>query len=168
MKKVLIFVGIALVLGGVAGGVLWAMKLPPFDVSDSAENSAGTENTETPTADGKKKGGLLFGNKAPVFYPLDPLVVPIFGDDGVSSTIQVQVKLEVVGKENRAIISRFKTKLSDALLRDLYGFLPRLIKSQGRLDVTILKQRMQMVVNRTIGPDVVNDVLIQSVSDQAN
>lgn len=168
MKKVLIFVGIILVLGGVTGGVLWVMKLPPFDVSDGSESSAGAENAEAPTTDGKKKSGSLLGRNAPVFYPLDPLVIPIFGDDGVSATVQVQVKLEVVGEENRAIVRRLKTKLSDALLRDLYGFLPRLIKSQGRLDVTILKQRMQMVVSRTVGPDVINDVLVQSVSDQAN
>ena len=165
MKKLIIAILALAVLGGGTTGVLWWMKIGPFAPADGSVDQTAEEAVDS-KKDGAQKSSM-FNKNAPVFYPLDPLVVPIFGEDGVSATIQIQVKLEVVGKENREKVSHLRPKISDSLLRDLYGFLPRLIKTQGRLDVTILKQRMQLIVDRTIGKGLVKEVLVQSVSDQA-
>lgn len=165
MKKLIIALLALAVLGGGTVGIFWWMKIGPFASAKDAGQTA--EGAAVETRKDGSQGGSMFDKDAPVFYPLDPLVVPIFGEDGVSATIQIQVKLEVVGKENREKVSHLRPKISDSLLRDLYAFLPRLIKTQGRLDVTILKQRMQLVVDRAIGKGLVKEVLVQSVSDQA-
>ena len=148
---------------GVAG-VLWWQKIGPFAEGGGAEE---TSSGAGPTMESDQPTPSSFSKNAPVFYPLNPLVVPVFGEKGVSATIQIHVKLEVVGKENRETVKHLRPKIADALLRDLYGFLPRLIKTKGRLDVTILKQRMKLIVDRTVGEGVIKDVLVQSISDHA-
>jgi hypothetical protein len=57
--------------------------------------------------------------------------------------------------------------LTDAFIRDLHSFIPRLLKEKERVDVLIIKQRLQMVSDRVLGRDVVSNVLVQSIIDQA-
>ena len=161
MKKLLIALGILLMLTGATVGTLKVMKIGPF-AEDGAEEDAASSEEAPP-----EKTGFMSRN-TPVFYPLDPLIVPIFDDNKVVATIQIHVKLEVVGKDNMEKVSRLRPRISDALLRDLYGFLPRLIKSRNHVDVAILKQRLKIMTDRAIGEGIVQDVLIQSISDQAN
>lgn len=164
MKKLILALLVVLMLGGGAVGVMYYMKIGPFAEAGSPDSTVATEEIIGP--DGEKK--TVVSKDQPVFYPLDPLVVPIFDEEKVVATIQIQVKLEVMGKENREKVSRLRPRIADALLRDLYGFLPRLIQSRNHVDVSILKRRMQMITDRTIGEGVVQNVLVQSISDQPN
>lgn len=162
MKKLLIALAVLLMLAGATVGTLKVMKIGPF-AEEGAEEAAAEAQEDVP----EEKKGFLSRN-TPVFYELDPLVVPIFDDNKVVATIQVHVKLEVVGRENTEKVSRMRPRIADALLRDLYGFLPRLIQARNHVDVAILKQRMKLMTDRAIGEGIVKDVLIQSISDQAN
>ena len=161
MKKLLISLAVLLMLTGAVVGTLKFMKIGPFAEEGATEEGAGGDE-----APAEKKGFL--SRDTPVFYPLDPLIVPIFDDNKVVATIQVHIKLEVVGKENMEKVSRLRPRISDALLRDLHGFLPRLIQSRNHVDVAILKKRLKLMTDRAIGEGIVRDVLIQSISDQAN
>ena len=57
--------------------------------------------------------------------------------------------------------------LTDAFVRDLHSFIPRLLKVKERVDVLIIKQRLQMVSNKVLGKDMVSNVLVQSIINQA-
>ncbi len=56
-------------------------------------------------------------------------------------------------------------KISDAFVRDLHAFMPRLLKDKERIDVLILKQRLQVIGDRLFGAGYIKDVLVQSVID---
>jgi len=58
-------------------------------------------------------------------------------------------------------------RLSDACLRDLYAFIPRLLRKAEHIDVFVIKARMQLVSDRVAGPGVVDGVLVQSVVDSS-
>ncbi len=63
------------------------------------------------------------------------------------------------------MIRKSLPRLSDAMLRDLYAFLPRLIHRQDTVDVGVVRERLEFVVGRVLGPGVADAVLIQSMTD---
>ena len=56
--------------------------------------------------------------------------------------------------------------LTDAYVRDLHSFLPRLLRSEERIDVLIIKQRLQFIGNKVAGKGLIDNVLVQSVINQ--
>ena len=63
------------------------------------------------------------------------------------------------------MIRKSLPRLSDAILRDLYGFLPRLLHRQETVDVNVVRDRLEFIVGRVLGPGVAEAVLIQSMTD---
>ncbi|HIC28807.1 MAG TPA: hypothetical protein EYO85_05090 [Rhodospirillales bacterium] len=98
---------------------------------------------------------------------MDPLALPIFQGYRVAATIQIQIKLETNNQNKADEIKEKMPILTDAFIRDLHSFIPRLLKEKERVDVLIIKQRLQMVSDRVLGRDVVSNVLVQSIIDQA-
>jgi hypothetical protein len=151
MKKlVLAFAMMVLIAGGTVSVLKW-LGLGPFaNVDKPAEVEA------------KPK------EEPPRFVEADPLAVPIFQDERAAATIHIQLKLETVGQENYGTAYKAKAKLRDAYLTELHSFIPRMLKKTERIDINILKTRLQMVTDRVLGQGVVRDVLIQSVTDIPN
>ena len=54
-------------------------------------------------------------------------------------------------------------RLSDAFLSELSGFLPRHLRKEERLDVALIKDRLQLVGDKVAGPGVIKSVLVQAV-----
>ena len=119
---------------------------------------------------------------------MEPLLIPIFQGDKVAATLQFQVKLETIGSENAAKIQYLMPKINDLFMRELYGFMPRLlkvIKEEQKIDflgllkegqqkevqqkevqqfhVLVINQRLKLISDKFIGPDLVTKVLVQSV-----
>ena len=101
----------------------------------------------------------------PRFVSIDPLVIPVFIGNQVAAQIQVTVKLETTGAENEQKVMKLLPQLSNRLYQDLYAFVPRLLREDDRLNVTVLRKRMQMVADKVAGPGIIDGVLIQSVTD---
>ena len=80
-------------------------------------------------------------------------------------TVVVQVKIETEGQDNAVFLKRQMPKISDAFVRDLYAFMPRMLKTTKRIDVLILKQRLQVVGERLMGKGLIKDILVQSEID---
>ena len=55
--------------------------------------------------------------------------------------------------------------MSDAFLRELHGFIPRLLKKEENLDILLIRKRLQMVADKVTTPGTIRDVLIQSVTE---
>ncbi len=97
------------------------------------------------------------------FVTMDVLVIPIFQGEKVAATVQIQLKLEATNLENASEIARLLPRLNDAFLRDLYGFIPRHLRKKERLDLALIKDRLQMVGDKVAGPGVIKSVLVQAV-----
>jgi len=149
MKKLIIaFVAIILIGGGTVAALKF-MKLGPF------------------AGDDKKATMKAKPMEPPRFIELPPLNVPLFVDDKVAGTVMIQLKLETVGAANEAKVNRILPRVNDAFLRELHTFIPRLLQKTKRLDVFILKIRLQMVSDRVVGKGIVSNVLVQSVTNSA-
>ena len=173
MKKLLILVGaLFLIAGGTVSVMKW-MNLGPFQEKAAQQEEAPSEPT--------------------LLVDMEPLLIPIFQGDKVAATLQFQVKLETIGSENAAKIQYLMPKINDLFMRELYGFMPRLlkvIKEEQKIDflgllkegqqkegqqkegqqkegpqfhVLVINQRLKLISDKFIGPDLVTKVLVQSV-----
>ncbi len=145
MKKLVIAVAIMLMLAGATISVLKWLGIGPF--GDPAEVEATGTTPDEPLH----------------FVTMDVLVIPIFQGDKVTATVQIQLKLEAADVESASEIARLLPRLNDAFLRDLYGFIPRHLRKKERLDLALIKDRLQMVGDKVAGPGVIKSVLVQAV-----
>ena len=147
MKKIVIGAAVLLMLAGATVSVLKWLGIGPFGNGDAVETVA------TGTTPGEP----------PRFVTMDVLVIPIIQGDKVAALVQIQLKLEAGTVENAAEIARLLPRLSDAFLRDLYGFIPRHLRKEERLNVALIKDRLQLVGDKVAGPGVIKSVLVQAV-----
>jgi hypothetical protein len=147
VKKPALAVAIMLMLAGAAIGTLKWLGIGPFGDGGPVEAAA----TGTTAGDTLR------------FVALDVLVIPIFQGEKVAATVQIQLKLEATNLENASEIARLLPRLNDAFLRDLYGFIPRHLRKKERLDLALIKDRLQMVGDKVAGPGVIKSVLVQAV-----
>ncbi len=152
MKFVIIGIAALVVLLGGGFAALKALKIGPFAPEHVVDEHAAPPVKLEP----------------PRFVTVDPFVVPVFVGNQVAAQIQVTVKLEAVGAENEQKIMKLLPRLSNALYKDLYAFIPRLLREDDRLNVLVLRKRMQMVADKVAGPGIIDGVLIQSVTDTRN
>ncbi len=150
MKKLVILFGLLLML--VAGTVtsLKYFKIGHFVETEEEKKEAVKERVEETTK----------------FVDMDPLAISIFQGNAVAAIIQIHLKLETNGEDNVVKIKRIMPVINDAFLRDLHSFLPRLLKAEERLDILIIKQRLQLISDKVAGKGLIKNVLVQSVIDQ--
>ncbi len=148
MKKLVIAVAIMLMLAGATISVLKWLGIGPF--GDPAEVEATGTTPDEPLH----------------FVTMDVLVIPIFQGEKVASTVHIQLKLEATNLESASEIARLLPRLNDAFLRDLYGFIPRHLRKEERVDVALIKDRLQMVGDTVAGPGVIKNILVQALLEQ--
>lgn len=153
MKRLVIAFALLILLSGVTISVLKWLEIGPFSQSETEEAAVGTAKEI---------------DESTRFIEMEPMVVPIFQGDQVAASIQISLKLETTGAENEAKIKRMMPRLSHAFLRDLYAFIPRLLKREERLDVAILKRRLLITADNVLESGTVDDILVQSVVDTAS
>ncbi|MDD9876779.1 MAG: hypothetical protein OXR84_04985 [Magnetovibrio sp.] len=147
MKKILLALAAVLILaGGTVAAMKW-MAIGPFAEPENAEKKE--EPKEEPVES--------------IFVDMDPIMLPVLQGDRIAGLIQIQVKLETVGQDNAIYLKRNLTKVQDTFVRDLHGFMPRLLKKKERIDVLILKDRLKVIGDRLLGKGMIRDVLVQSV-----
>ncbi len=152
MKRIVIAVAVVLMLAGGTISVLKFLGIGPFGDGDVVEIVA------TGTTPGE----------APNFITMDVLVISIFQGDKVAATVQIQLKLEAADVDSASEIVRLLPRLGDAFLRDLYGFIPRHLRKEERLDVALIKDRLQLVGDKVAGPGVIKSVLVQALLENPN
>ncbi len=140
-KKLIIGVVALLVL---AGGTTAAMKFLDFGPF-----------AQVPLQDGmvsKKK------KRVPIFIDMEPLILSVIEDDKISKPLQIQITFETYGQDNATFLEQRLTKLKAEFFKDLYSFIPRLLKENNRLDVPILNERLKIVGTRLIGKNYIEGV----------
>lgn len=162
MKVAVIALLAVLLLGGGAAGAYFYFDKPaeaaggPVDEAKKAEHEA-------------KKAEAEGGAEAPKeqFVQLDPLILPLIGDNGVTQTISLVVSIEVPSEEAAKEVERLSPRLKDAFIQDMYGALNRKsTMDNGVLQVAPIKARLNKVSVKVLGEDKVNDVLLQIVQQR--
>ena len=155
-KKIIVVIAAILMIAGSAFAAMQIMEIGPFapePQAAEAEKTGHDSDSDTPAV--------------PRFIELDPMVIPVIEGDRVAATVQIQLQLEI-SPQNESEVRRLLPRLGDAFIRDLNGYLPRLMRREGFLDVDRIKQRLVIVAEKAIGPGLVDNVLVQSVSDRPN
>ncbi len=147
MKKLFIIFAVLLLLAGAAFSVMKWMKIGPF------QEQGVEQETAAPA-------------EPPRFLDMEGLNIPIFQGERVAAIVQIQLKLEIIGEANSEKVDKLLPRLDDAFLRELYVYLPRLIKKEEQLNVLLIKRRLQREADKVAGKGVVNNVLVQSISTQ--
>lgn len=156
MKKLVVAIAIMIMLAGGTASVLRYLEIGPFEVSPE-ELAARAANPE-------REQARSFFDKKPRYIEMDPIQVPVFQGDGVAGTIIINYKIEVMGLENERTVAKSKRQLGDALIEDFAYYIPRTLRNNKSLDVTLIKYRIIMTADKLLGKGVVNDALIQALT----
>ena len=149
MKKLLLIFGLVVMLCGGTVSALKFLKLGPFQGEEVVEEKP-EEQVEATI----------------LFVDMEPLAIPVFQGNRVAATVQIEVKLVTNSKDNVERIKQIMPIITNAFVRDLHSFMPRLLKAEERIDVLIIKQRLQLISNKVAGKGLIKNVLVQSVIDQ--
>ena len=101
-----------------------------------------------------------------VFIDMEPMAIPIFQGNRVAVTVQIQVKLETNNENKAERIKEMMPIIIDAFVRDLHSFMPRLLRAEERIDILIIKQRLQLIGDKVTGKGTISNVLVQSIINQ--
>ena len=148
MKKVVIILAGILILGSAVAGIMKYLELGPF-------SSILVEETNIVKEKDLKS----------IFINMDPISIPVFKGNTNSASIQIQIKLETKSNDKAIKIQSMLPRISDTIFKDLYAFVPRLLKGKERIDIFILKQRLKLISDRNFGKGLIYDILVQSVDD---
>jgi len=152
------FIIIAAALIMVTGGVvtfLQQFSMGPFSGPEVITVKGSVEHRAT----------LKEDEKLPKFLLMDPLVIAVFQGDRVAASFQFELKIETMATHEREMY-KLMPKLKDAFIRDLHGFVPRLIRGNKEIDTEILSRRLMVIAARTVGKGLVDGVLIQTIIDR--
>lgn len=156
------FLALVLAGGGAAGGY--------FFFKNTAIASIGPEDQMAKAAKMEKElhgKNALEEAKEVKFVNLDPFILPIIDNYGVSQVVTLVVVLEANGEEAAAKAKSLAPRLKDAYIQDMYGVLNRKASLEGGvIKVDQLKSRLNRVTSQVLGENQINDVLLQVVQQK--
>ncbi|MCB1680662.1 MAG: flagellar basal body-associated FliL family protein [Rhodospirillales bacterium] len=159
MRKLLMIIIVLLVLGGGGGGAYYY-----FVVMKNTENTEAGEEQGQKEA-GKQEHGEEQGHSE--FVELDPLILPIVDNSGVSQVVSLVVAIEVPDQSSKDKVKAMSPKLKDAYIQDMYGMLNQQAALKGGVvQVAMIKERLNKITADVMGKDVVGDVLLQVVQQR--
>ena len=152
---ILALVAVVLLGGGGAGAYF-------FFFANSAEASAGDQAVEEVAHEEEDDHNLHAE-----FIELDPLLLPIVDNNGISQTVSLVIALEVHEEGDSVSVKNLKPKLTDAYIEDMYGVLNEHAALKGGvLQVSMIKKRLERITDELMGEDVVHNVLLQVVQQR--
>lgn len=142
-----------MVLGGGGAGAYYYFQSP-------AEASAATD--EHVEAAKKKKSPENFK-----YVELNPLILPIVDEYGVSQVLSLVISLEVYDEKALEKVEKYKPRLKDAYITDMYGILNKHAAVKGGVvQVDQLKKRLNLTSNKVVGKKLIHDVLLQVIQQR--
>ena len=101
------------------------------------------------------------------FVELDPLVLPVIDNRGVTQTVSLVIALEVSTLEKVDQVKKLTPRLKDAYIQDMYGVLNNHAALKGGVvQVGAIKERLNKITADVLGEDMVDDVLLQVVQQR--
>lgn len=161
MKIAIIGLAAVLLLGGGAAGAYFFLNKPAVASAGPVDEAA--KAAHDAKADAAK--GVAVAQEE--FVQLEPLILPVIDERGLSQMVSLVVSLEVPDVATAAEVKRLSPRLKDAYIQDMYGVLNRKSSmTNGVLQVALIKDRLNKVSVEVLGKDKVNDVLLQVVQQR--
>jgi len=136
----------------------------------SVAMAAGGEKKQAthPAGEGAPKAsesGGLGGSK--VYVSIGPIILPVITDDGPQQIVTMIVSLQVNDTNDSDKVRQQLPRLIDSYMRALYGKLDSNSMRNGVvLDVDFVKRKVTKATEEIMGKGVVEDVLIQAISQR--
>ena len=146
VKKIIIIFAILLMIGGGTISVLKWLQIGPFSNKVEEEKITQVE--------------------PPIDIKMDKLSIPIFAEDRVAATILIELKVQVLGVENQQALIKQLPRLTDAFFKELYVFVPQLIRRKTKLTTSILTTRMQKAAKKVLSPGLLHKIVMLKVTDK--
>lgn len=160
MKTVLVAgMAVTLVAAGAGGAYLFMNKPAEATIAAPSEIEKAEE----------AKAAAALAKPAPkaIFVELDPLILPILDENGVSQVVSMVVSVEVPDDIAAEAVKNMQPRLKDAFIQDMYGVLSRqAVTTGGTLEVGKIKARLNSISQKIMGPDKVKEVLLQVVQQR--
>lgn len=100
------------------------------------------------------------------YFQLQPFNVPVIRNGKLVQMVSVAVIVEVRGLINQGVMMEQRQRLRDAFLRDIHG-VASIQRPDGRvMDSHVLKTRLMSVSERILGPGIIDDILVNGISDR--
>lgn len=162
MRILLCALAAILVLGGAGAGAYYYFSGNSAQAADGAE--VGDQHDAHKQTAKKAKGGH---DAAPSFVELDPLILPIVDNNGVSQIVTMVISLEVHDAAAAETVSSLSPRLKDAFIQDMYGVLNRHAALKGGvIQVSKIKERLSVLSGKVVGENMISDVLLQVVQQR--
>lgn len=153
IRLLFIVVAFLLMLGAVIGGLyFWGI-----DPLARLEAMMGIGPPADPAAES------AVGSKKPAYVDFGLLMVPIIQDRELKGRAEMIVRLQV-SDDNKVRVAQELPRLQHAYLQDMLGFLPLHLRESGDVRTAVISQRLVRVAEKTIGPGMVVDVVIEQIS----
>lgn len=151
MKQVLALVVLVLLLGGAAVGGLAFLGIAPFD---SLLPQPGAPPQEA-AAEEEPDDGVRE-------IPLGTIGVPVIVDGDIAARVFISVDARVPVSRHTEV-RRQLAVLHDAYLSDLMAFLPAHMENRELPDHRVVRQRLETVTEKVLGPGLVKEILIRGI-----
>jgi flagellar FliL protein len=103
----------------------------------------------------------------PVFVKLAPIVLPVFSGESVVRQAGLVLALELEKSRTEADIELQRPRLMNAFIGDLVALYEQRQGADRVIDPAAIKERLQGVAERVLGPGIVHQVLIQQAFERA-
>jgi hypothetical protein len=114
-----------------------------------------------------KEGSAVSGGGDTFYVKMDPMIIPVISERGMMETVSMVISIQVKDYAGAETVNQMMPKLMDAYVRALYGRIDKSIYRNGQfLDVGRLKNKLVTVTSGLVEKDMVQDVLIQGVSQR--
>ncbi len=122
-----------------------------------------TGNADAGGGGDKKEDGA--GGKE--YVKMQPLMVPVIDNYGVSQVVSLVVSIEVDGVSDADKIKAMKPRLTDAYIQNMYGAMSDTVgMKDGILQVAVIKKRLNEITSDVMGDDMHAEVLLQVVQQR--
>lgn len=165
MAKILMIVLLLLILGIAGfGGWLFAtgrldllLNPPPTETAEEQpQQQRRAQEPEPPRR-----------SDEPVFLDMGQLQFPIIDNGRIVQTINLHIILDVANPEVRSRLVATQSRVRDALMEEMWGALQAgEVMSGNIVEVSLVKNRLQRLLDDRLGRGHVVDVLINSVAQR--
>lgn len=114
------------------------------------------------------KAGAASTPGAPAYVRFNPIFIPVIKGDRITQQIGITLMLQLKPGEDQADVEAKRHQLADAFFRDLYAFFQARVALHGRLDEVYLKARLLRTAAAIVGPDAIEEVLIEQLFARRN
>lgn len=167
MRKIIIAVVALLMLGGGGAGAYFYFSQPAEASAGEAAADEIAKGHDEKAKDAKGGHGGGHGTGGTEFVELDPLVLPVIDNRGVTQTVSLVIALEVGTLEKVDQVKKLTPRLKDAYIQDMYGVLNNHAALKGGVvQVGAIKERLNKITADVLGEDMVDDVLLQVVQQR--